>query len=147
VPETRLPKQEKKGGMRETEQPEAPSNEQAPNRGKTQLQDQRLAELAADCAEMQAKYSALAQDCLALKQREAETFDNYITACQTREKLAVDSKQEISHQRVKIKLLQDALTKRNQEYEKLQKRNKELVTALFTHSIDPAHGELRAEVD
>ena len=90
---------------------------------------QKHLELAEDCEATYERYSTLAKDCLILKQREAESFDNYINACQEKEKLAVDSKMEISHQRMKIKLLQEALTKRNQEFEALQKKHQHLVSS------------------
>jgi predicted RNase H-like nuclease (RuvC/YqgF family) len=88
----------------------------------------KYVELAEGCEEMRGNCSSLAKDCMELKKKENNIFENYINACQEKEKVSVDSKLEISHQRIKIKLLQETLTKRNHEYESLKSKNKQLVT-------------------
>lgn len=55
-----------------------------------------------------------------------------------KEKFAVDTHEELAHQRIKIKLLQEALTNRNQEFASLEKKNKRLVILLYLFiQIDP----------
>lgn len=80
-----------------------------------------------DFEELLEMYSTLSKNCLKLKEKENEMFENYISVCQEKEKIVVDTDEEIAHQRMKIKLLQEALTKRNQEFETLQNKNKRLV--------------------
>ena len=88
---------------------------------------QRYTEAAEDCEEMYENYSTLAKECISLKNREDAMFEKYVTACQEKEKTIVDSEMALSHQRVKIKLLQETLTKRNNEYDELYKKNKDVV--------------------
>jgi len=83
--------------------------------------------IANETEEMYEMYSSLSKDCLKLKERENEMFEKYTNICQEKEKFVVDTEEEMSHQRIKIKLLQEALTKRNQEYQILDKKNKKLV--------------------
>jgi hypothetical protein len=90
-------------------------------------QAQKYHKLATDYERLQAMYSTLALDSLALRQKEKEHFSNFIAVSQEKEKLMADSEAEAAHQRLKINLLQEALTKRNQEYDKVFAKNKQLV--------------------
>jgi len=76
------------------------------------------------------KYSELAHKTLTQKQNEDRAFEKFITVCQEKEKIAVDNKLLLSHQRMKIKLLQETLVKRAQEFENMQLQNKELSNML-----------------
>ncbi len=81
---------------------------------------------------MYQNYSSLAKDCMRLRKAEADMFENYISACQEKEKAQVDCKLEISNQKMKIKLLQETLAKRNDEFDSAQKANKQLVSSWLT---------------
>jgi len=65
------------------------------------------------------------------KENELNLLEKYSTMCQEKEKIIRDSEKESSQQRVKIRLLQEALVKRNEEFGGLKKRNKELVNFVW----------------
>eukprot|EP01022_Parablepharisma_sp_SALTPOND_P007987 TRINITY_DN135026_c1_g1_i1.p7 TRINITY_DN135026_c1_g1~~TRINITY_DN135026_c1_g1_i1.p7 ORF type:complete len:180 (+),score=42.28 TRINITY_DN135026_c1_g1_i1:634-1173(+) len=84
-------------------------------------------ELVNKTEEMYENYSKLAKETMKEKEKENKAFENYINACQEKEKATVDAKLQLSHQRMKIKLLQETLVKRNKEFDILQDKNKDLV--------------------
>lgn len=67
-------------------------------------------------------YSSLSKDFIKLKEKEAEVFEMYVKATQEKEKILIDSQMEYSHLKIKIKLLEQVLTKRNEEYNELLKK-------------------------
>ena len=77
--------------------------------------------------EMYKKYSDLGKTIVNQKKNETVIFDEYINACQEKEKTTTDIELEISNQNTKIKLLHETLMKRNQEHNKVLERNKKFV--------------------
>lgn len=77
--------------------------------------------------EMYERYSSLASETLEMKLVEEAVLDDCITKCQEEEKKMVDVDLETAHQQMKIKLLNETLTKRNKEHNKFLSKSKELV--------------------
>lgn len=73
-------------------------------------------------------YTKLSEITLKQKTQEKKAFEKYIEACQHEQKAIVDIKQELSHQRMKTKLLHEVLEKRNQEYNSIMNKKRELVS-------------------
>ena len=75
----------------------------------------KLSEASMAYEEAMEMYSNLSKCYIELKKKESVTFEKYVEACQEREKALVDSQMEISHLHMKIKLLEEVLTRRNAE--------------------------------
>ncbi len=89
------------------------------------------AKTAEQCEAAYQSYSALAKDCIAIKRAESEAFEQYISACQEKEKAQVNMRMEVSDQRMKIKLLQETLRKQNEEFEAVQQQNRHIVAYII----------------
>jgi len=84
-------------------------------------------ELAIAYENMLENYSMLSKECQNLKKKEDVCFEKYVCATQEKEKILVDSQLEAAHHKMKIKLLQEALTKRNVECTELNQKYRKLV--------------------
>lgn len=93
--------------------------EEENERLRKQLKGRVLSEVAVAYEEMVEVYSGLSKQLVRLKQKESETFEKYVAACETKEKTLVDTQLEFSRLRMKVKLLEEVLTKRNTEYKEL----------------------------
>eukprot|EP00826_Nyctotherus_ovalis_P031309 TRINITY_DN2500_c0_g2_i1.p1 TRINITY_DN2500_c0_g2~~TRINITY_DN2500_c0_g2_i1.p1 ORF type:complete len:240 (+),score=64.61 TRINITY_DN2500_c0_g2_i1:82-801(+) len=80
-----------------------------------------------DIEEAYASYSKLSEKTVRQRRSEKKQFEEYAEACQSRQKASVDAKQEMSHIRMKIKLLQETLDKRNRDYNSLASKKRETV--------------------
>eukprot|EP00826_Nyctotherus_ovalis_P046897 TRINITY_DN5338_c0_g2_i9.p2 TRINITY_DN5338_c0_g2~~TRINITY_DN5338_c0_g2_i9.p2 ORF type:complete len:131 (+),score=58.23 TRINITY_DN5338_c0_g2_i9:634-1026(+) len=93
--------------------------EEENGRLKKQLKGKAYGEVAVAYEEMVEVYSGLSKEFVRLKQKESETFEKYVAACEVKEKTLVDTQLELSRLRMKVKLLEEVLTKRNTEYKEL----------------------------
>lgn len=81
-----------------------------------------------ECEEIAGLCSSLSQERALLRTREQEQRDKWESTRKEKLRLVRAGEKEASQQRVKIKLLQEALTKRNEELASVQSKNKELVS-------------------
>ena len=77
--------------------------------------------------EMLGVYSKLSKDYIELKKKESDTFEKYVIACQEREKILVDTEAQSAHFKTKIKLLEEVLTKRNEECKEISMKYRKAV--------------------
>ncbi len=92
--------------------------------------DSETASVARDLEQIQTLCASLAQDRDSLRQRETAQREQCECVRQEKEQLVCAGEKEASQQRVKIRLLQEALTKRNEELAAVQNKNRELVPLL-----------------
>ena len=90
----------------------------------------KLFEVSVNIDKKYEEYSLLSKRTILQKDIENEAFENYLTICQEKEKIAAKTKQELSYQRTKIKLLTEAISNREKEYITLKNKKKELVCLL-----------------
>ena len=83
----------------------------------------KFIESATACEELQEMYSNISKECIKFKKSESEIFDKYVIACQEKERVLVDSEMQFAHLKMKIKLLEEVLTKRNQECKEITKKS------------------------
>ena len=92
--------------------------------------EDKLFEVSINIDKKYEEYSLLSKKTILQKDIENEAFENYLTICQEKEKIAAKTKQELSYQRTKIKLLTEAISNREKEYITLKNKKKELVCLL-----------------
>lgn len=83
-----------------------------------------------DIEDMYSSYSKASKKVIEIKHRINTLFENYINTCQEREKAVVDIKLEQSSQKTRMKLLQEALAKRNKEYSSALSKSEKIVSLL-----------------
>ena len=67
-------------------------------------------------------YSELAKECIKIKSEMCEVYNKYEIVCQQKDKEIIDLKMEYAHLKIKIKLLEEVLTKRNKECKELENK-------------------------
>jgi len=72
-----------------------------------------------DIEEGYVQYAKLAEKTIKQRENEKDKFREYAEACQHKQKVKVNAKQELSHLKMKIKLLQETLHKRTMDYNSL----------------------------
>jgi PHD/YefM family antitoxin component YafN of YafNO toxin-antitoxin module len=77
--------------------------------------------------EMVELYSKLSEDYVELKKKENDTFEKYVIASQEKERVLTDSEAQFAHYKTKIKLLEEVLTKRNEEYKEITMKYRKVV--------------------
>lgn len=90
-----------------------------------------------DIEEAYASYSKLSEKTVRQRRSEKRQFEEYAEACQSKQEALVDARQEMSHIRTKIKLLQETLDKRNRDYNSLLSKKRE--TVRLRASVGNAH--------
>eukprot|EP00826_Nyctotherus_ovalis_P034758 TRINITY_DN2920_c0_g1_i1.p2 TRINITY_DN2920_c0_g1~~TRINITY_DN2920_c0_g1_i1.p2 ORF type:complete len:146 (-),score=35.48 TRINITY_DN2920_c0_g1_i1:458-895(-) len=83
--------------------------------------------------DMYSNYSKASKKVIEINHRRKILFEKYINICQEREKMVVDIKLEHSSQKTRIKLLQEALAKRNKEYSSALLKLEKVVSLLYNH--------------
>lgn len=76
---------------------------------------------------MYERYSKLSNNTLIQKGKERKAFQEYANGCQIYQKEISDSKEELSHQKMKMKLLHETLEKRSQNYNLIISQKQEIV--------------------
>jgi len=82
---------------------------------------------------MHEEYSKLSKETVNKKLKERKAFENYANAYQEHQRALVDTKQEMSHQKLRIKLLHETLEKRSKEANKILKKRHQLVIKYLSH--------------
>eukprot|EP00826_Nyctotherus_ovalis_P032481 TRINITY_DN26182_c0_g1_i1.p1 TRINITY_DN26182_c0_g1~~TRINITY_DN26182_c0_g1_i1.p1 ORF type:complete len:246 (-),score=27.78 TRINITY_DN26182_c0_g1_i1:191-928(-) len=72
-------------------------------------------------------YSSLSKKVTELKIKEKQVFEKYVEACQEKEVAIANAKLEGGHQNTKLKLLEETLKKKNDEYSSVFQESSELV--------------------
>ena len=72
-------------------------------------------------------------------------YSTYLTSIRDKDKSSVKSELQIAHLDTKVKLLEEALTKRNKEFEGLDENNKQLIYLL--EKYDNKLSEVQDELD
>eukprot|EP00826_Nyctotherus_ovalis_P053477 TRINITY_DN6964_c0_g2_i1.p1 TRINITY_DN6964_c0_g2~~TRINITY_DN6964_c0_g2_i1.p1 ORF type:complete len:237 (-),score=58.23 TRINITY_DN6964_c0_g2_i1:210-920(-) len=87
----------------------------------------KCTELNEQIEEVYGNYAVLSRETLEQKALENTAFEMYINASQDKEKALTDVHLSISHQKMKIKLLNETLNKHNREYELALSKSKKVV--------------------
>lgn len=87
----------------------------------------KMQKISMECEENYMNFSNLSKECLERIQKIERIKSGYKDICEEKEKLAKESAEEVSRQKIKLRLLQEGLTKRNEEFKTVQKKNKQLV--------------------
>jgi len=75
-------------------------------------------------------YSSLSKSVVEMKKKEKEVFEEYVEMCQQKETIKTNIDLEASHKQTKMKLLEETLRKRNNEYTKALQECNDLVLLL-----------------
>jgi len=94
-----------------------------------------IKKVSATSEEIMELYSGLSKEFVKLKYKESETFEKYVIACEIKEKTLVNTQLELSRLRMKVKLLEEVLTKRNSEYKELLSKYKKTVLHIIIYRL------------